>query len=114
MLMGAYPFDDLADPGDFRKAIVKIISADYNPIPPELGVSPECQDLIRRIFVAQPGYRISVTDIAAHPWFRMNLPSDLQIVRRPPGVGPAGAVFLLPQGVCLTGKRGLTFVSPRR
>lgn len=43
MLVGAYPFEDPAHPGDFRKAIVKIISADWNPLPPELGVSAECQ-----------------------------------------------------------------------
>lgn len=81
MLVGAYPFEDLSSPGDFRKAIVKIISADFNPMPAELGVSAECQDLLRRIFVAQPAYRISVSDLAAHPWFRKNFPSDLQMVR---------------------------------
>lgn len=81
MLVGAYPFDDVSSPGDFRKAIVKIISADFNPIPAELGVSAECQDLLRRIFVSQPAYRISVSDLAAHPWFRKNFPSDLQMVR---------------------------------
>ncbi len=62
MLVGGYPFGDL---GNGRELVRRIASAQYSiPVP----VSPECADLLSRIFVVAPARRIGVADIAAHAW----------------------------------------------
>nr|KJB48512.1 hypothetical protein B456_008G073200 [Gossypium raimondii] len=53
MLVGAYPFEDPDEPRDFRKTIQRILSVQY-AIPDVVQISPECQHLISRIFVADP------------------------------------------------------------
>nr|CAB3493996.1 unnamed protein product [Digitaria exilis] len=70
MLVGAYPFEDPDEPKNFRKTI------QYS-IPDYVHISPECQDLISRIFVANPATRITIPEIRNHPWFLKNLPADL-------------------------------------
>jgi hypothetical protein len=47
--------------------------------PPGLAISPECADLLARIFVASPQQRITIPQIRAHPWFRINLPAELAV-----------------------------------
>jgi len=37
------------------------------------------QDLLARIFVANPVDRISLTQIKQHPWFLKNLPIELAV-----------------------------------
>ncbi|PNH10173.1 Serine/threonine-protein kinase SRK2E [Tetrabaena socialis] len=76
MLVGAYPFEDPADPRNFRKTIQRIMNVKFS-FPPNLAISPECQDLISRIFVADPVQRITIGDIRRHPWFLRNLPAEL-------------------------------------
>eukprot|EP00879_Flechtneria_rotunda_P001597 GHRR01001757.1.p1 GENE.GHRR01001757.1~~GHRR01001757.1.p1 ORF type:complete len:342 (+),score=105.96 GHRR01001757.1:147-1172(+) len=76
MLVGAYPFEDHTDPRNFSKTIKRILAVKYT-IPPQLRISPECQDLLSRIFVANPTQRITLTDIKRHPWFLKNLPAEL-------------------------------------
>ncbi|EFN59208.1 hypothetical protein CHLNCDRAFT_138144 [Chlorella variabilis] len=49
MLVGAYPFEDPADPRNFRKTIQRIMSVKYS-FPANLHLSRECLDLISRIF----------------------------------------------------------------
>jgi serine/threonine-protein kinase SRK2 len=62
MLVGGYPFGDLANG---RELVRRIASASYSiPVP----VSPACADLLARIFVVDPLRRISVADIAEHAW----------------------------------------------
>jgi serine/threonine-protein kinase SRK2 len=39
----------------------------------------ECQDLLARIFVANPAERISLADVKRHPWFLHNLPVELAV-----------------------------------
>jgi serine/threonine-protein kinase SRK2 len=46
-------------------------------VPPQLRISLECQDLLARIFVADPRLRISMEGIKQHPWFLKNLPAEL-------------------------------------
>ncbi|GJN24070.1 hypothetical protein PR202_gb11783 [Eleusine coracana subsp. coracana] len=70
MLVGAYPFEDPDEPKNFRKTI------QYS-IPDYVHISPECRDLISRIFVADPSTRITIPEITNHPWFTKNLPADL-------------------------------------
>lgn len=76
MLVGAYPFEDPDEPKNFRKTIQRILGVQYS-IPDYVHISPECRDLIARIFVANPATRISIPEIRNHPWFLKNLPADL-------------------------------------
>lgn len=46
-------------------------------IPADWQVSPECEDLIRRIFTPCPLQRITISQILQHPWFLVNLPPEL-------------------------------------
>ncbi|GIL66701.1 hypothetical protein Vafri_20188 [Volvox africanus] len=76
MLVGAYPFEDPADPRNFRKTIQRIMNVKFS-FPGNLQISLECQDLISRIFVANPTQRITISEIRRHPWFLKNLPAEL-------------------------------------
>ncbi|KAJ6845111.1 serine/threonine-protein kinase SAPK3-like [Iris pallida] len=76
MLVGAYPFEDLDDPRNFRKAISRILSVQYS-IPNYIRVSPACRHIFSRIFVANPYKRITIPEIKKHPWFLKNLPREL-------------------------------------
>ena len=76
MLVGAYPFEDPADPRNFRKTIQRIMGVKYS-FPPSLHLSRECVDLIARVFVGNPANRISIAGIQKHPWFLKNLPEEL-------------------------------------
>ncbi|KAL6893497.1 hypothetical protein ACP4OV_007595 [Aristida adscensionis] len=76
MLVGAYPFEDPDEPKNFRKTIQRILSVQYS-IPDYVHITPECRDLISRIFVADPATRITIPEITNHPWFTKNLPADI-------------------------------------
>ncbi|KAJ9177210.1 hypothetical protein P3X46_012449 [Hevea brasiliensis] len=76
MLVGAYPFEDPDEPRDFRKTIQRILNVQYS-IPDIVQMSPECRDLISRIFVFDPAARITIPQIKNHEWFLKNLPMDL-------------------------------------
>ncbi|XP_039070122.1 serine/threonine-protein kinase SAPK2-like isoform X2 [Hibiscus syriacus] len=77
MLVGSYPFEDPADPKNFRKTIGRILSVHYS-IPDYVRVSMDCKHLLSRIFVANPEKRISIAEIKSHPWFLKNLPMQLK------------------------------------
>jgi serine/threonine-protein kinase SRK2 len=76
MLVGGYPFEDPEDPKNFRKTIQKIMGAQY-AVPDYVHISPECRDLLSRIFVVEPNLRITIPQIKSHPWFLKNLPIDI-------------------------------------
>ncbi|XP_030955240.1 serine/threonine-protein kinase SRK2A-like isoform X2 [Quercus lobata] len=76
MLVGAYPFEDPADPKNFRKTINRIMAVQYK-IPDYVHISQECKHLLSRIFVASPSRRITIKEIKSHPWFLKNLPREL-------------------------------------
>lgn len=76
LMVGAYPFDDPSEPKNFRKTIERIMAVQYE-IPDDVPISQSCKDLIEQIFVADPDRRISIDGIISHPWFRTNLPSDI-------------------------------------
>lgn len=62
MLVGGYPFGDL---NNGRELVRRIAAASYSiPVP----VSPECADLLSRIFVVDPTQRATVAQLASHPW----------------------------------------------
>jgi serine/threonine-protein kinase SRK2 len=48
-------------------------------VPPQLRISPECQDLLARVFVANPAARITLPEVKQHPWFLRNLPAELAV-----------------------------------
>ena len=81
MLIGAYPFEDPADPKNFRKTIQRILAVQWG-IPQWAKISHECQDILARIFVADPRHRITMAQIRATPWFQRNLAAELA---GPPG-----------------------------
>jgi hypothetical protein len=54
----------------------RILAVQYQ-VPPQLRISLECQDLLARIFVADPRLRITMEGIKQHPWFLKNLPAEL-------------------------------------
>ncbi|KAL2499729.1 Serine/threonine-protein kinase SRK2I [Abeliophyllum distichum] len=81
MLVGAYPFEDPEEPKDFRKTIQRILNVQYS-IPEHVRISEECQQLISRIFVADPAQRITIPEIRDHVWFLKNLPADLMDERK--------------------------------
>ncbi|KAF3620645.1 Serine/threonine-protein kinase SRK2A [Capsicum annuum] len=76
MLVGAYPFEDLDDPRNFRKTISRIMAVQYK-IPDYVHISHDCKHLLSRIFVASPARRITLKEIKNHPWFLKSLPKEL-------------------------------------
>lgn len=76
MLFGAYPFEDPADPKNFKKSLARILSVQYS-IPENIPISMECRHLLSRIFVANPEKRTKIPEIKTHPWFLKNLPMEL-------------------------------------
>lgn len=74
MLVGGYPFGDLANG---RELVRRIASATYSvPVP----LSASCTDLLSKIFVVNPAQRITVADILEHAWMTADPP--------PPPSGP--------------------------
>ena len=57
-------------------ATQRIMGVKYS-FPSNLHLSRECVDLISKVFQANPGNRISIAGIRAHPWFLKNLPEEL-------------------------------------
>lgn len=78
LLLGCYPFEraeDRAQPGcNMQRTIQRIVSVDY--IMPT-SVSPEAQDLLRKLLVADPQSRLSVEEVLAHPWYTTGLPDGV-------------------------------------
>ncbi len=62
----------------FYVCLQRIMAVKY-AIPSQLRISPECQDLIARIFTANPVQRITLAQIRVHPWFLKNLPAELAV-----------------------------------
>lgn len=70
MLFGVLPFSDPTVPNALtRKMMQRIVNVDYS-FPPDVQITPECQDLVRRIFVPDPTQRIKIAAILQHPWIR--------------------------------------------
>lgn len=51
---------------------------DYD-FPPEKPVSNELKDLLSRMLVADPEKRATLEEIERHPWFRKDIPPDLDV-----------------------------------
>ena len=62
-----------------QKTIQRVLAVEYH-FPEQSSreiVSEDCKDLMRRIFVANPTDRITMSEIQAHPWYQQNLPLGL-------------------------------------
>jgi len=79
LLCGSLPFDDESISNLFRK----IKGGVYN-LPTHL--SDPSRDLIGRMLVVDPIRRITIPEVAAHPWFKTNLPLYLSV---PPAAAEA-------------------------
>ncbi|KAJ1981596.1 Protein kinase [Dimargaris xerosporica] len=75
LLCGKLPFDDESIPKLFKK-----ISSGVFSMPGYL--SPEAQELLRRMLVVKPLDRITIPEIRNHPWFLKGLPEYLQPLAR--------------------------------
>jgi 5'-AMP-activated protein kinase catalytic alpha subunit len=65
MVCGYLPFEDPKTSNLYKK----ILSADYQ-LPKFL--SAECSDFITKILNTNPDTRITINEIRAHPWFKLN------------------------------------------
>eukprot|EP00249_Psilotum_nudum_P014735 c24975_g1_i3 orf=298-1308(+) len=74
--LSEYDGKDPDDPGDVRKIIWRILRVQYL-VPEHIHITPECQDLLSQIFVANPAERITIAEIQNHAWFLKPLPADL-------------------------------------
>jgi serine/threonine protein kinase len=54
----------------------RIVNVDYT-IPEKPVVSEACKDLLRKLIVLDPEHRLTIPQIAQHPWFREGLPADI-------------------------------------
>jgi len=68
--VGGYPFEDPADPRDYRKTIKRIVAVNYS-IPSDIQVSAPCRDLLSKIFDADPNRRITISEIWKHEWYAL-------------------------------------------
>lgn len=55
---------------------VRIVNVEY-VIPNKPEVSEECKDLLRKLIVFDPKKRLTIRQIAKHPWFCKGLPPDI-------------------------------------
>ncbi|GMH36943.1 hypothetical protein BSKO_04816 [Bryopsis sp. KO-2023] len=75
MLLGFPPFGKPGPDGKevpMDEAIRRIAAVEYEI--PEGVLSPECEDLIRKILVREPTDRPSIKDIQQHVWYQTELP----------------------------------------
>ncbi|KAG0171441.1 serine/threonine-protein kinase KIN2 [Apophysomyces sp. BC1034] len=78
MLTGSVPFDDKSMPGLHEK--IKKAEVSY-----PAHMSEEAQDLLSKIFVADPANRARLADVIRHPWLNLDCPpiNNFLPVRKP-------------------------------
>lgn len=79
MLYARYPFERPEDKAlrpqeRTNKVLQRIIRVDYF-FPNSPSVSEDAKDLMRRVLVADPAKRLSLTEVQHHPWFQTELPA---------------------------------------
>jgi serine/threonine protein kinase len=89
MLLGSFPFDHTEHPDpNTSEAHLEVwlqqVSKRWSEVPHMAEaikkLSPECKDLLNRIFVIDAKKRITIEDIERHPWYRRALPQRYQAV----------------------------------
>ncbi|KAK9829253.1 hypothetical protein WJX72_004786 [[Myrmecia] bisecta] len=81
MLAAGYPFgrpedERLKAPRKMHVMLQRILNVEYT-FPAHANLSPECQDLLERILVADPERRITMQEIQAHPFYLRDLPAGV-------------------------------------
>lgn len=83
MLLGSFPFDHTEHPDpNTSEAHLEVwlqqVSKRWSEVPhmkeAVTKLTPECKDLLNRIFVIDANKRITIEQIERHPWYKMPLP----------------------------------------
>lgn len=89
MLLGSFPFDHTQHPDpNTSEAHLEVwlqqVSKRWSEVPHMAEavkkLSPECKDLLNRIFVIDATKRVTIEQIEAHPWYLKPLPPKYQVV----------------------------------
>eukprot|EP00887_Chlorella_sp_A99_P003726 scaffold7.g3726.t1 len=89
MLLGSFPFDHTEHPDpNTSEAHLEVwlqqVSKRWSEVPHMAEavkkLTPQCKDLLNRIFVIDAKKRITIEDIERHPWYNMSLPPKYQVV----------------------------------
>lgn len=87
MLLGSFPFDHTEHPDpNTSEAHLEVwlqqVSKKWSEVPHMAQavqkLTPECKDLLNRIFVIDSKKRITIEQIEAHPWYKKPLPPKYQ------------------------------------
>ena len=78
----------------------RILAVNYE-LPSHVAMSADCRNLLSRILVADPGARMTVPHILAHPWFLRGLPPGVAEMndRLVPPRASEIRTFSMPDGV---------------
>lgn len=91
MLLGSFPFDHTEHPDpNTSEAHLEVwlqqVSKRWSEVPHMAEavkkLTPECKDLLNRIFVIDASKRITIEKIERHPWYKMPLPERYEAVLR--------------------------------
>lgn len=81
MVTGDYPFQQPGDDGMRRgeklRILLQRIQAVEYTFPTRIPLTEELKDLVSKILVADPKKRLTVAEIAAHPWFTQGLSANV-------------------------------------
>jgi len=84
MLLGSFPFDHTEHPDpNTSEAHLEVwlqqVSKRWSEVPHMAEavkkLTPECKDLLNRIFVIDAAKRVTIEQIERHPWYKMPLPA---------------------------------------
>ena len=76
MLFQSYPFchpEDRHEADPLRTVLARTTKCQFT-FPADTPISADCKDLIRGL-LTHPKQRMSLEDVAQHPWFTKDLPS---------------------------------------
>ena len=85
MLLGSFPFDHTEHPDpNTSEAHLEVwlqqVSKRWSEVPHMAEavkkLTPECKDLLNRIFVIDAAKRVTIEQIERHPWYKMPLPAS--------------------------------------
>lgn len=91
MLLGSFPFDHTEHPDpNTSEAHLEVwlqqVSKRWSEVPHMRDavkkLTPECKDLLNRIFVIDASKRITISQIERHPWYNMPLPPPYSSVMK--------------------------------
>jgi serine/threonine protein kinase len=72
MLTGRYPFYCATLDDKRYKLLIEGKSAEYwKTFDGKISISPECCELLEKMFAYEPSSRYSLEEICAHPWYQM-------------------------------------------